>query len=137
MKPMIIAPRTAPVRFPIPPRTAAVNAISPSSKPVSYRMLNWRRKSIPATAASDPASANVTEIVRLTLIPIIAAASRSCAIARIPFPCRVCDTNHVSASSAGTVISRTMNLFQAYATSPISNTGDLGSSSLAPRKSTS
>ena len=31
----VTAPRTAPVRLPMPPRTAAVKAISPSSKPVS------------------------------------------------------------------------------------------------------
>ena len=30
---MMIAPRTAPGRFPIPPSTAAVNAINPSVKP--------------------------------------------------------------------------------------------------------
>ena len=35
MKPMQSAPSTAPGRLPIPPSTAAVNAISPSEKPVS------------------------------------------------------------------------------------------------------
>src|SRR5262245_6641540 len=40
ISPMMIPPSTAPGRFPIPPRTAAVKAIRPSSKPVSYRMLN-------------------------------------------------------------------------------------------------
>ena len=33
--PIISAPRTAPVRLPMPPSTAAVNAIRPSSSPVS------------------------------------------------------------------------------------------------------
>src|SRR5438105_3330118 len=37
ISPMMIAPSTAPGRFPIPPRTADVNAISPSVKPWS----NW------------------------------------------------------------------------------------------------
>src|SRR4029453_3823534 len=35
MKPIRSAPRTAPGRLPIPPRTAAVKAMRPSSKPVS------------------------------------------------------------------------------------------------------
>src|SRR6185312_5796786 len=35
ISPMMIAPSTAPVRFPIPPSTAAVKAIRPRVKPVS------------------------------------------------------------------------------------------------------
>ena len=34
MNPITSAPRTAPGRLPIPPSTAAVNAISPTRKPV-------------------------------------------------------------------------------------------------------
>ena len=34
-KPITSAPSTAPARLPMPPNTAAVNAINPSSKPVS------------------------------------------------------------------------------------------------------
>ena len=52
---------------------------------------------------------NVKEIVRLTLMPIIAAASRSCAVARIALPCRVRCTSHISASSTGTVIITTIS----------------------------
>ena len=37
---------------------------------------------------------NVNEIVRLTSMPIIAAASLSCAVARIALPCRVLDEPH-------------------------------------------
>ena len=35
IRPIVTAPSTAPLRLPIPPSTAAVNAIRPSSKPVS------------------------------------------------------------------------------------------------------
>ena len=47
----------------------------------------------PPTPASPPASANVNEIVRVTLTPTIAAASWSCAAARIALPCRVARTS--------------------------------------------
>ena len=46
--------------------------------------------------------ANVTEIVRFTLIPIIADASVSWATARIAFPCFVSRTNQLSRISTGT-----------------------------------
>ena len=65
----------------------------------------------PAAPASPPASANVNEIVRLTLMPIIAAASGSCEVARIALPCLVDLTSHVSASSTGIVIRMTASLF--------------------------
>ena len=55
----------------------------------------------PATAASAPAMKNVTEIVRLTLIPIIAEASGSWATARIALPWRVERTNHVRTTRTG------------------------------------
>ena len=68
----------------------------------------------------------MNEIVRLTLIPIIAAASRSCAVARIAFPCRVRCTSHMSAKSTGTVNRMTMNLFHVYGTPPMVNTVPVG-----------
>ena len=49
---------------------------------------------------APPASANVNEIVRLTLMPIIAAASGSCEVARIAFPCLVDLTSQVRARAA-------------------------------------
>jgi hypothetical protein len=52
-------------------------------------MLYSSRNTSPATAASAPAMKNVTEIVRFTLIPIIAEASVSWETARIAFPCLV------------------------------------------------
>ena len=47
----------------------------------------------------------MTEIVRFTLMPIIAEASVSCATARIAFPCFVELTNQESSASTGSVIS--------------------------------
>ena len=54
-------------------------------------VLNWivvpySVKMTPAAPASAPATRNVNEIVRLTSMPIIAAASLSWAVARIAFP---------------------------------------------------
>jgi len=96
-------------------------------------MLNWSRNSIPPTAASDPPSANVIEIVRFTLIPIIAEASRSWAVARIAFPCLVDLTIQVRMSSTGMVTRMTVSLFQAIDTSPIENADDDGMSAGALR----
>ena len=39
MQPMMIPPSTAPRTLPIPPMTAAVNAIRPASKPWKYQTL--------------------------------------------------------------------------------------------------
>src|ERR687896_2520220 len=75
-------------------------------------MLNWSRYTIAAAAASEPAMAKVMEIVRLTLIPIIAAASGSWATARIALPWRVYVTNHVSSASTGSVMTTIASLFQ-------------------------
>ncbi len=52
---------------------------------------------------------NVKEIVRLTSIPIIAAASRSCAVARIALPCRVYCTSHIRSSRTGIVMTTTIS----------------------------
>ena len=59
-----------------------------------------------------PAIANVIEIVRLTSMPIIAAASLSWATARIAFPCFVDVTNQVRSASTGSVITTIASLFQ-------------------------
>ena len=50
---------------------------------------------------------NVNEIVRLTSIPIIAAASLSWAVARIALPWRVYRTSQTRPSRTGTVTTRT------------------------------
>ena len=52
-------------------------------------------------------------------IPIIAAASRSWAVARIAFPCRVRWTSQVSAISTGMVITSTISRAQVKLTPPI------------------
>jgi hypothetical protein len=61
----------------------------------------------------------------------MAAASRSWETARIAFPCRVDVTNQVRRTSTGRVMRITENLFQGYATSPISKTRERGIRSLA------
>ena len=91
-------------------------------------MLNWRRKRSPPAPASAPASAKVKEIVRLTLMPIIAEASRSCDVARIALPWRVEVTSHVSATSTGTVMRTTASLFHWYETPANEKASDLGMS---------
>ncbi len=53
-------------------------------------------------------------------MPIIAAASVSCATARIDLPWRVDRTNHVSTSSTGITTANTAMLFHWIATPPIS-----------------
>jgi hypothetical protein len=65
----------------------------------------------------------VNEIVRLTLIPIIAAASWSWATARMPLPCLVERTSQVRISSTGIVIRTTQSLFQLIETPPIVKAG--------------
>ena len=75
-------------------------------------MLNSVRKSTAPTPASAPASANVNEIVRFTSMPMIAAASGSCDVARIAFPCFVVFTSQLSSTSTGAVTSTTKNWSQ-------------------------
>src|SRR3954471_19892005 len=53
-----------------------------------------------------------TEIVRLTFIPIIAAASLSCATARIALPCLVFRMKYERPISSGTVTAMMKRFFQ-------------------------
>ena len=53
----------------------------------------------------------MNEIVRFTLIPIIADASVSCETARIAFPCFVERTNQLSRIRTGIVIRSAESLF--------------------------
>ena len=64
---------------------------------------------------------NVNEIVRLTLIPIIAAASWSWATARIPLPCFVDLTSQVRMSRTGMVVRMTTSWFHRTVMSPMEN----------------
>ena len=78
-------PSIAPGSEPIPPTTAAVKALSPARKPIVF--VTWLNSSpaiTPATPASAEPRKNVAAIVRFTLMPIISAASRSAATARMP-----------------------------------------------------
>ena len=65
----------------------------------------------------------MNEIVPLTLIPIIAAASWSWAVARIAFPCFVRWTSHISIASTGSVATPTISWYQSYSTPCQSKTG--------------
>src|SRR5256885_16162717 len=94
-------------------------------------MLTSTRKRRPATAASEPATAKVIEIVRLTLIPIMAAASRSCAVARIDFPWRGEVTDPVRGVSTGKVNMMTGSLVHSYETPAPQDTFVCGRSLLA------
>src|SRR3954471_24831654 len=80
----------------------------------------------PATPASAPAIRNVNEIVRFTLMPIIAAASWSCAVARIALPWRVFWTSQMRRNRIGNVVTATIRLDQRYALPPIVNTAPVG-----------
>ena len=61
-----------------------------------------------APAPCQRPSANVNEIVLLTLMPIIAAASMSWAVARMALPDLVLLTRYVRAIRSGSVTMRTM-----------------------------
>jgi hypothetical protein len=111
--PRISPPTAAPVTLPMPPRTAAVNALMPGTKPMLYwTMPNTRANITPATPARIPPTAKVVTITRLTLIPIRLAISLSSATARMALPVRVLEMNQVRAAimtaAATTVTSRAL-----------------------------
>ena len=104
MKPIRSRRATAPGMLPMPPSTAAVKANSPSgsrgrSAMREVEQVDEARRRRPAR----PPSRKVNEIVRSTSMPISAAASRSCAVARIAFPCASA-YDQASASRSGNVI---------------------------------
>ena len=99
MNPMMKPPSAAPTVLPMPPRTAAVNALRPAWKPSSKRATPyWRPLTTPAAPASAEPIRNVIAIVRLMFTPIRAAASRSAAVARIERPRRVRPMNSCRAT---------------------------------------
>ena len=83
--------------LPMPPTTAAVNALSPARKPIVSE-IDWNSSPdiTPAKPASTDPMKNVSAIVRSTLIPSISAASRSDATARIDLPSVVRSTSRIS-----------------------------------------
>ena len=98
--PMIKPPAAAPPTLPMPPRTAAVNAVIPGTNPIVGRTdENVSPQSTPAIPASTPPITNVITIVRSTSIPMSAAISRSSETARIDRPVRLRATNSDSATT--------------------------------------
>jgi hypothetical protein len=84
------------VTLPMPPSTAAVNALMPGTKPMLYwTRPNTRANITPATPARIPPMAKVVTITRLTLMPIRLAISLSSATARMALPTLVLEMNWV------------------------------------------
>ena len=83
---------------PMPPNTAAVNALMPGMEPVvGMREVLNEQSSTPAMAASAEPMANVAEMVALTLMPISCAAALSSEQARMALPILLLLTKSVSA----------------------------------------
>ena len=92
-------PSSAPGMEPIPPKTAAVNALMPGMEPVVGTKVGYaEQRSTPAMAAKAEPMANVTEMVELTLMPMSWAAPLSSEQARIALPILVLPVNRVRAS---------------------------------------
>ena len=81
---------------PMPPNTAAVNALMPGMEPVVgiSEVLN-EQSSTPAMAASAEPMAKVAEMVALTLMPMSCAAALSSEQARMALPILLLLTNVV------------------------------------------
>ena len=73
----------------MPPITAAVKPLRPTTKPIDAAVGTRSANITPAAPASAEPSTNVNTITRSMLMPIIAAASRSNDVARIALPVRV------------------------------------------------
>ncbi len=87
-------PNIAPGMLPIPPSTAAVNALRPGINPL--RQLNdrlWKPSMTPAAPASIAPMAKVTTITWSTSTPMSEAVSLSSATARMARPVRERCTN--------------------------------------------
>ena len=87
-------PSSAPGMEPMPPNTAAVNALMPGMEPVvgMSDVLN-EQSSTPAMAASAEPMAKVAEMVALTLMPMSCAAALSSEQARMALPILLLLTN--------------------------------------------
>ena len=96
MRPRSRPPIRAPGIEPIPPNTAAVNALIPGIAPVVGVSVGYaEQRRTPAIAAKAEPMAKVMEIVLLTLIPISCAAPLSSEQARIAFPVLLFDVKSV------------------------------------------
>src|SRR5919108_409960 len=121
--PRMRPPASAPLIEPIPPRTAAVNALMPGRKPIFHcdrpKAMPKRR---PAAPASSPPMKNVTVTMRSMFTPMRAAASGSCAVARSARPVRVRRTNISSAITMTAADTTMMRSRLKIRTSPICRT---------------
>ena len=98
-------PTNAPGIEPMPPNTAAVNALMPGIEPVvGIRVGYAEQSSTPAIAARPEPMAKVSEMVVLTLMPISCAAPLSSDTARIAVPALLLLVNRVSATIITTQI---------------------------------
>src|SRR5690606_17370299 len=112
-KPSSTPPTTAPGRLPMPPMTAAANALMPGKMP---KMAGWLMlpKVMPhitaAAAASMEPSRKVVAMTRSTFTPIMRAVSASWAVARMALPRRVRVTNSVRLTTRTAVTSGTSTI---------------------------
>ena len=99
MMPSRMPPMNAPGIEPMPPNTAAVNALMPGREPVvGIRVGYAEHSSTPAIAARPEPMAKVMEMVVLTLMPISWAAPLSSETARIAVPTLLLPVNSIRAT---------------------------------------
>ena len=84
---MKIDARIEPPRFPMPPTTTTTNARSVKSNPMAWLTPTVGAKSTPLAAAMAAPIANTTVCTHGTGMPMAAAMTRSCVVARIQMPC--------------------------------------------------
>ena len=119
-RPISRPPSIAPGIEPMPPTTAAVNALSPAMNPMVFvTWLNSRPAMMPATPASAEPRKNVDAMMKFTLIPSISAASRSAATARICLPSFVRLTSNCRPVISARPSTRTMICTLSMVTDPM------------------
>ena len=108
--PMSSAPTTAPGTEPMPPTTAAMNALMPGVEPAIWLMPVFLAKysSAPTAARNEPMM-NVMEITRLIFTPMSCAVSKSLDTARMDMPNLVWLMMSTSTTISTTATSGEMN----------------------------
>ena len=100
----------APGSEPMPPSTAAVNALRPARKPMKKSITpQYSVTMTPATAARDAPMTNVRAMVLSTLTPTSAAMARSCSQARCARPSLVLPIRKENATMSTTVSTMIIN----------------------------
>ncbi len=123
---MMKPPIAAPIVFPIPPRTAAVNAFRPAKNPrLNWMLPKYRPWITPAAPARAAAMKNVIAIVWLMSTPMSSAASRSWAVERIARPSRVRPTNTCRATISNSATT-SMKMFRRPMLPPAMSSFTLG-----------